>query len=57
MEANNYLAGTIGDGYVGVVANVAGPDGNIGAGQLTGMYAGALQYTNGAMTGGYYSRR
>jgi len=53
VPPTNLLGGTIGRADAPLVANVDGPDGNLAAGQLTGVYGGnALQYTNGAMTGG-----
>ncbi|MEO8287892.1 MAG: hypothetical protein ABI670_15795 [Chloroflexota bacterium] len=52
VPATNLLAGTIGRAEVPVEATVDGPDGNIGAGQITGIYGGALEYENSALTGG-----
>ena len=52
VPPTDLLAGTVGRRDVPIVANVQGPDGNMAAGQLTGLYADALQYTNSAITGG-----
>jgi hypothetical protein len=52
VKPTDLLASTIGKADVPIVANVTGPDGNIASGQLTGLYANALQYTNGPLTGG-----
>jgi hypothetical protein len=35
-----------------IAATVEGPDGNIGAGQISGVYNGVLNYSNSAMQGG-----
>jgi hypothetical protein len=52
VPPTDLLAGSVGRKDVPIVANVEGPDGNMAAGQLTGLYADALQYTNSALTGG-----
>jgi hypothetical protein len=52
VPPTDLLGGTIGKKDVPIVANVEGPDGNMAAGQLTGLYGNALQYTNSALTGG-----
>lgn len=52
VKPTDLLGGAIGKADVPIVANVVGPDGNLAAGQLTGVYGNALQYTNSALTGG-----
>jgi len=52
VPPTDLLAGTIGRRDIPIDANVDGPDGNLAAGQLTGVYADALQYTNSELTGG-----
>jgi hypothetical protein len=52
VKPTDLLASTIGKADAPIVANVLGPDGNLAAGQLTGLYGNALQYTNSALTGG-----
>ncbi len=52
VPPTDLLGQTVGYKDVPIVANVDGPDGNLTAGQLTGVYANALQYQNSALTGG-----
>ena len=43
---------SFGTAPVPIVATVDGPDGNIGAGQVSGIYGGTLNYSNSALQGG-----
>jgi hypothetical protein len=52
IPATNFTAQSFGTASIPVVATVDGPSGNLGAGQVAGIYAGTLNYTNTALQGG-----
>ncbi|MBF6612412.1 MAG: hypothetical protein IVW55_04720 [Chloroflexi bacterium] len=52
VRATNFVQQSFGTLDLPVAATVEGPDGNIPAGQLSGVYKGVLTYLNSAMQGG-----
>jgi hypothetical protein len=52
VPGTNFNAQSFGTLSIPIVATVEGPAGNIGAGQVSGVYGGTLNYTNTALQGG-----
>ena len=52
VRATDFNSGVLGTLELPIASTVEGPDGNIGAGQFSGVYAGKLSYINSAMQGG-----
>lgn len=52
VPGTNFTAQSFGTLTLSIAAVVDGPDGNLAAGQLTGVYGGSLNYTNGPLQGG-----
>ncbi len=52
IRATDFNSGVLGTLELPIASMTEGPDGNIGAGQLAGVYAGKLSYINSALQGG-----
>lgn len=52
VPATDFISQQFGSLSLPIAATVEGPDGNIGQGQMVGVYAGAVSYVNSAMQGG-----